>query len=272
MSRVGVVTGAGSGLGAALAKAIVGSGMAVAVADIHLAGASAVAADLAQSGADARAYRVDVGSRESVEALAAEVERDFGACHLVCANVGVQQLGTIDSLAPEEWDWVFDVNLHGSVATARAFLPLVRRSEGQRNLLFTASTSALYPVRRLASYTASKYAVLGMAETLRLELAAEGIGVSVLLPGPMATTHLQSSAAAKPASLEGPIFHPDDVAIVSQDTAVTAESVISPELAVRNVLRDLAADEPYIVTHDVHADRVAARFEAILKAFERART
>ena len=271
MSRVGVVTGAASGLGAALAGALADAGMAVAVADLDGAGARAVASDLASRGADARAYDVDVGSIPSVDGLAAQVEGDFGACHLVCANVGVQQFGKVDALDPEEWKWVFDVNVHGSVATARAFLPLLRRSEGQRNLLFTTSTSALYAVRRLGTYTASKYAVLGMAETLRLELAEEGIGVSVLLPGPMATTHLQSSAAAKPAELDRPVFRPDDIAVVTQDTTASADSVIAPEHAVRNVLRDLAADEPYIVTHDVHADQVAPRFQAILRAFERAR-
>ena len=200
MTRVAVVTGAASGLGEALADMAAGAGMAIAVADIDADKVEAVAARLAESGT-ARSYRVDVGSRESIEALAAAVERDFGACHLVCANVGVQQLGAVEALSAEEWRWVVDVNLHGSLATARAFLPLLRRSEGQRNLLFTASTSSLFAVPRLGAYTASKYAVIGMAETLRQELAEEGIGVSTLIPGPMATTHLQSSDAAKPGGI-----------------------------------------------------------------------
>ena len=271
-SRVAVVTGAGSGLGAALAGEFARSGCGVALADIDLANAEKVTEGLATTGARTRAYRVDVGSTESLEALAAAVAADFGACHVLCANVGVQQFGTIDSLREEDWRWIYDVNVHGSVGTVRAFLPLLRASEGQRSVLFTASTSAVYPARRLVAYTSTKYAILGIAETLRLELGEEGIGVSVMLPGPMATTHLQSSAAAKPDGLDTPVFVDEQIAVVSEDTADGADAMISPEHAARNVVADLAANEPYIVSHFVHAGRARTRFAEILDAFERAKT
>ncbi|NQZ96956.1 MAG: SDR family oxidoreductase [Myxococcales bacterium] len=275
-SRVAVVTGAGSGLGAALAGEFARSGCGVALADIDLANAEKVTEGLATTGARTRAYRVDVGSTESLEALAAAVAADFGACHVLCANVGVQQFGTIDSLREEDWRWIYDVNVHGSVGTVRAFLPLLRASEGQRSVLFTASTSAVYPARRLVAYTSTKYAILGIAETLRLELGEEGIGVSVMLPGPMATTHLQSSAAAKPDGLDTPVFVAEQIAVVSEDTAEDtadgADAMISPEYAARNVVADLAANEPYIVSHFVHAGRARTRFAEILDAFERAKT
>ncbi len=161
------------------------------------------------------------------------------------------------------------VNVLGTVATVRAFLPQIR-SRGEGHVLITASTSGLYATPRLAAYTASKYAVMGFAETLRLELAREGIGVSLLLPGPVATTHLQSSAEAKPAALAAPIFTPEDIEVVT--SAMAGDPMVTPDHAVRNVVRDVLANEPYIVTHDVQRAPIERRMEEIWRAFDRAKS
>ena len=158
-----------------------------------------------------------------------------------------------------------DVNVLGTVATVRAFLPQLRSAGGERRILLTTSTSALYAMERMAAYTASKYAVMGYAETLRIELAPENIGVTTLIPAGMATTHVQSSAAAKPT--DTPAFAPQDLEIIGGHHA--DYEAVTPEHAVRNVIRDLRANHPYIVTHLAHRTWIDERMTQIWAAFDR---
>lgn len=261
-----VVTGGGSGLGRALAHRFAAQGMHVVVADLALESAEAVARELPR----ARAHRVDVGDPESIDALAAAVAAEGGALQVLCANVGVQQIASLDRLRREDWRWLIGVNLLGTVASVDAFLPQLRAAPGMRRILLTASTSSLHAVPRLAAYTASKYAVLGYGETLRQELAAEGIGVTLLLPGGMATTHLASSAAARPASLGPSTTTRDDLAVVAAATAPRPGDMATPEHAVRHVIAALLEDRPYLVTHGGTPPAVRDRFAALLEAFARA--
>ena len=265
--RVAVVTGAASGLGAALARRLAAEGMAVALADIDLQGAREVAAGLRQDGRNARAFAVDVGEPASIAALAESVADELGTCALLCPNVGVQQFGPLERLSLDEWRWVFGVNVFGAVACVNAFLPQLRAGE-EAHVLFTSSTGALHVSPRVGVYNASKSALLSYAETLRLELAEEGIGVSALIPGGMYTTHLQSSAAAKPAGLEAPAFTDEDVAFVGRD--MSGEPMVEPDHAIRNLIPALRADEPYIVTHPAFRELIEARFSALRRALDRA--
>lgn len=277
---VGVVTGAGAGLGAALAKRLADAGMRVAVADIALQNAESVAAGIRERGGEALAIAVDIGDEKSIEAMAAKVEEELGPCQILCSNVGVQQFGKAEDLSRADWEWVYGVNVFGTVATTRIFLPQLRRAQsakgakgansaqGNSRILLTASTSALYPGSHMSAYVSSKYAVLGYAETLRLELAEEGIGVTALLPGPMSTTHLMSSKAAKPESEGAPVFTPETIEVVASQAG---GEMIDPEHATRNVLDDLAANRPYCITHFVHDEVIFARFEALKQAFELAK-
>ena len=122
----------------------------------------------------------------------------FGGCDLLCANVGVQQFGSIDRLTDDDWTWVLGVNVLGTIRTVTAFLPLLRKRSGWRHIALTASTSVFIPGVRLGAYATSKFAVVGFGETLRLELADEGIGVTIVFPAGMATRHLESSALRDP--------------------------------------------------------------------------
>ena len=265
--NVAVVTGAGSGLGAALARRLADAGMHVAVADIATENAEQIADAIRAAGGQALAVPLDAGDEASIGALAARVEADLGPCQILCGNVGVQQFGKAEDLSRADWEWVYGVNVFGTAALVRAFLPQLRRTTDPR-ILITASTSSLYPCSHMAAYVSSKYALLGYAETLRLELAEEGIGVTALLPGPMATTHLLSSEAAKPEIDGHPVHPPDTIAVVSQ---AAAGEVIDADHAARNVLDDLAANRPYTITHHVHTEPIEARFADLREAFELAR-
>ncbi|HEY7072574.1 MAG TPA: SDR family oxidoreductase [Acidimicrobiales bacterium] len=268
--KVAVVTGGGSGLGAALGSVFAAEGMAVAVLDIDDAAARATAAGLAaEFGVPTAAVPVDVGDGDSVLAAARRVETELGGCDVLCANVGVQQFGAIDKLTDDDWRFVLDVNVLGTVRTVRAFLPLVRARSGWRRILLTASSSVLAPGVRMAAYQTTKFAVMGFGETLREELAGEGIGVTVLFPGGMITRHLDSSAAARPAALASTGAQADDLDAMLAHRPLAEGDVVMPENAVRNVLADLRADEPYSLTHGSHRPVYEQRRAAMDAAFDR---
>jgi NAD(P)-dependent dehydrogenase (short-subunit alcohol dehydrogenase family) len=268
--RIAVVTGAGSGFGAAMAHEFAGAGMDVAALDIDEPAAQRTAAALQGHGARAEAFRVDVGVAESIQDAAQRVADRFGGCDLLCANVGVQQFGSIERLTDDDWTWVIGVNVLGTIRTVRCFLPLLQQRDGWRQIALTASTSALVPSVRLGAYTASKFAIVGFGETLRQELAAEGIGVTIVFPAGMATRHLESSALARPAALGASTLLPDDVEamLASQKTDMTAD-IAAPEEAARHLLPQLLANEPYVITHGGIRAEYQERLAGIDRAFDR---
>jgi NAD(P)-dependent dehydrogenase (short-subunit alcohol dehydrogenase family) len=268
--RIAVVTGAGSGLGAAMARTFAEAGMAVAALDIDEGAARATAAGLADDlGVATTAVRTDVGDAGSVAAAAEHVAAELGGCHVLCANVGVQQFGAIDRLTEDDWRWVLDVNVMGTVRTVRSFLPLLRAGTGWRRIVLTSSSGALAPSVRLGAYQTSKFAVMGFGETLRQELAGEGIGVSVLFPGGMLTRHLESSAQARPVELGESVTLPDDIEAMLAGTTMGEGDVVPAEHAVRNLLAELLAGEPYILTHGSYRPDYDRRCAAMAAAFER---
>jgi meso-butanediol dehydrogenase / (S,S)-butanediol dehydrogenase / diacetyl reductase len=188
---------------------------------------------------------------------------------VVCANVGVQQFGAIDRLTEGDWTWVLNVNVLGTVRTVREFLPLLRRRDGWRHIVLTSSSSALIPGVRLGAYQASKFAVMGFGETLRQELAEEGIGVTVLLPAGMLTRHLESSARARPAELGESVMLPDDIEAMLASSQIEDSDITTPDHAVRNLLDELLANQPYVITHGDYREQYRERHDAIETAFDR---
>lgn len=264
------ITGGGSGLGAAMADLFATAGARLALLDIDEARAEAKAAELRARGVDAFGARVDVSDQASVLAAAALVKERFGACDVLCANVGVQQFGAIDALTDQDWQWVLSVNFHGVINTVSAFLPLLRAAEGARHIVLTSSASVFQIGVRMAAYVATKYAVTGYGEVLRRELAQENINVALLFPGGMATRHLESSIAARPTELGASRLDMDDIQAMMADAAIDpARDMVTPEFAVRNLLTELEAGSPYIITHGSYRDQVEAQQAQVLSAFDR---
>jgi NAD(P)-dependent dehydrogenase (short-subunit alcohol dehydrogenase family) len=268
--RVAVITGGGSGLGAALARVFAAAGADVATLDIDEARARETADAVASEfGVTTTARRTDVGDAPSIAAAAEHVATTLGGCDVLCANVGVQQFGAIDRLDDRDWEWVTNVNVLGTVRTVRAFLPLLRARAGWRRIVLTASSSVLAPSVRLGAYQTSKYAVMGFGETLRAELAPEGIGVTVLFPGGMLTRHLESSVEARPATLVPTATDPSDVEAMLAYTPMDERDLVTPEHAVRNLLADLDADRPFSITHGSFRPIWERRRAEIDAAFDR---
>jgi NAD(P)-dependent dehydrogenase (short-subunit alcohol dehydrogenase family) len=264
--KVAVITGGGSGFGLALADQCAERGMAVFLLDID----GERVAHAASAMADARGVRVigrrvDVAAGDEVEAAAADATSAFGRCDLLWANVGVQHFGAVESITDDVWRWVLDVNVIGAARTVRAFLPLLRASAEPR-IAFTASANALVPAARLGVYQASKYAIVGLAETVRIELAPESIGVSVVYPSGMMTRHLESSAAARPAGLAARDATDDDFAAMMASRPLTEADVTTAEVAARHALAGVLAGEAHVVTHGDLAEPVRRHHDEIRRA------
>lgn len=269
--RTVVLTGAGSGLGAAMADLFAAEGARLALLDIDGDRVEKKAAELREKGADVIAMAVDVAEKASVAAAAAKVEEHFGSCDVVCPNVGVQQFGAIDKLTDDDWSWVHTVNVMGVINTVGVFLPLIRKARGNnRHILLTASASYFTPGARMAAYVATKYAVVGYGEVLRMELAEEGINVSMLFPAGMMTRHIESSIAARPKDLGESKLDPEDIEVMLASADIAKENhLATAEYAVRNLLGELRDRQPYIITHGAYKSQVEARQRKVLEAFDR---
>jgi NAD(P)-dependent dehydrogenase (short-subunit alcohol dehydrogenase family) len=197
--RVAVVTGGGSGIGRALAHAFAGEGMHVVVADIEQDAAEVVASDVQKKEVRGLAMRADVADQASVQALADRAAAEFGHVNVLCNNAGVYVSGSLADATPEQWAWLLAVNLHGVIEGVRAFLPLLRKAgAGEAQIVNTASGAGLMPAPNSGVYNTTKYAVVGFSESLRRDLAPEGIGVSVLCPGGVNTRIFESERNRHP--------------------------------------------------------------------------
>ena len=261
--QVAVITGGASGLGAALGSLFGREQMAVVVIDIDGPKAEEAAATLRASGVDALAIEANVAEPSSLDAAAAATEARFGQCDILCANVSVVQLKSLDDTSLDEWRWILDVNVLGTIATVNAFLPLMRRTpdsratEGHagritRRIMITSSVAALRRSSHQGAYSASKAALTSYGDTLRNELRDEGIGVSILFPHGMQTNHLQSSTSVRPPHL-GPSVDKRALDAVIHEMAAAVTETVTAEEAVRDLVPQLLDDAPYIITHGLTA-------------------
>jgi short-subunit dehydrogenase len=262
-AQAAVVTGAASGFGLGLAAECAARGMRVALLDRDGERVRAEAADLAREhGVDAFGLAVDVADDTAVRAAADTVRDRFARTDLVVSNVGVQLFGAVERLTDQEWQWVLDVNVIGSARVARAFLPLLRETPVAR-LAFTASSGVLSPASRMAAYQASKFAVVGLAETLRLELRDDDVAVTVVFPSGMTSRHLETSQDAQPDHLLRSIAEPEDFAAMHASNPDLAATVIEPRQAAANVIEALLRGDRYAITHGDLIRTIAHRHQAL---------
>ena len=266
-----VVTGAGSGLGAAMCDAFAAHGMRIAALDINREAAESCANRLVAAGTEALGRQADVADRASLDAAADAVTERFGSCNVVAANVGVMQFGPLEQITADDWKWLLSVNVVGTANTVNAFLPLLRAADGPRHILLTSSMAALVPTPRQGAYITTKFAITGYGDVLRQELADDGIGVTVVFPSGMMTTHLDSSRAARPRELGESVLRDEDLEVVIA-TAGTGDDVLTtPDDAIHDLVHDMLAGEPYLITHGSRLDEIRARHAAIEDAHERMR-
>ncbi|NIJ10343.1 NAD(P)-dependent dehydrogenase (short-subunit alcohol dehydrogenase family)/pimeloyl-ACP methyl ester carboxylesterase [Saccharomonospora amisosensis] len=185
--RLVVVTGAGSGIGNATARAFAAQGADMVLADIDADALGTAAQRVRRAGGQALPYRVDVGDAEEMAEFAAAVRAEHGVADIVVNNAGIGVAGPFLDTGVREWERVIDVNLWGVIHGCRLFgAQLAERGEGG-HIVNVASVAAYLPTKVLPAYSATKAAVLMLSECLRAELAAYGIGVSAICPGMVST-------------------------------------------------------------------------------------
>ena len=180
--KVAFITGGASGIGLGMARAFLEEGMKVALADWSDEHIAKAREQLAGSNA-VHFVKTDVADRASLRGAAEETLEAFGRIHVLCNNAGVNGGGTAASENFDEWDRVMAINLGGVVNGTKIVAPIIRRQGEGGHIVNTSSMAGVVPLPGLAAYSTAKYAVRGFSESLRIQLAKEGIGVSCLFPG-----------------------------------------------------------------------------------------
>ena len=205
MARIAIITGAASGIGQALASALVTRGDTVVVADVDGDGAERAASELARQGPGAATPAVvDVRDAAAVQALVDQTHEKQGRLDLMVNNAGIGVGGEASELLLAHWDRVIDVNLRGVVHGVHAAYPIMIRQRSG-HIVNTASLAGLIPAPRLTPYAMTKHAVVGLSLSLRAEAAAYGIGVTAVCPGFVDTPILDKGGPddlPKPAGIE----------------------------------------------------------------------
>ncbi len=185
-----LVTGAGSGIGAALASALVKAGAHVVCTDVDEAAVQRTATEL---GPRARAEALDVTDPEQVIAAVDRVVAEHGRIDLIFNNAGITYGGETEQLTLDQWNRIIDVNLRGVVHGIYAAYPKMI-AQGHGHIVNTASAGGLMAAGLITSYVATKHAVVGLSLALRTEAAAKGVGVTVICPGAVNTPILDKGS------------------------------------------------------------------------------
>jgi NAD(P)-dependent dehydrogenase (short-subunit alcohol dehydrogenase family) len=259
--RVAVVTGAASGIGAALAEGFASEGMRVIVGDIDADGAKATAQKI---GAAAHPIRVDVANPASVEAFADESFEHFGQVDVLFNNAGVFQGGLAWERSLEDWHWSFGVNVFGIIHAIKYFVPRMIAQDTEGHIVNTASVAAFVAGATSGPYVVSKCAAFSLSESLALDLGAVGskIGASVLTPSTIDTGIAKTARVRQ--DEYGTDETPDGKVVVEYlqkqiDTGIPASDVIKP------VLDGIRSGEFLIPTKPSYAAQLRNRYEALIK-------
>jgi NAD(P)-dependent dehydrogenase (short-subunit alcohol dehydrogenase family) len=263
--RVAVVTGAGSGIGRALANRAAREGMRVVIADVELNALEEAAAEVETAGAEVLVVPTDVSRAEQVDALAVLTYERFGAVHLLCNNAGVFQAGITWQRELADWEWVLRVNFWGVLHGIRAFVPRMLEAGDEGYVVNTSSLAGLITGAYSAPYIASKFAVLGLTECLAHDLRATGarVGASVLVPG-LVDTKIAYSTRNRPDEPPGEAQAPDHHMVEQALRDLTAKRGRPPEEVAGLVFDAVRSGRFYVTTSDATEGILRERFDAVL--------
>lgn len=261
--KVGVVTGAGSGIGRAVALAFAGEGMKVVLADIQADALDDAVAEVTATGAEAIGVVTDVSDGAAVEALAAATIEAYGAVHVVHNNAGVVTAGPLETLTDDDWNWVLGVDLWSVIYGIRTFLPLIRDA-GEGHIVNTASTAGLQANPNIGPYNVAKFGVVALTETLALELGPDSpIGTSVLCPGAI-NTRIVESERNRPQTLAEHVDTEADAGFKARSSEMLANGMDPADVATM-VVDGIRTNRFWILTHEPWKQIMIDRAEALAR-------
>lgn len=272
--KTAFVTGAASGIGLGLARAFGRAGAQVMLSDVEAAALAAATESLAFEGLTVASAAADVTRLEDLERAATRTLEVFGRVDVVCNNAGVVHERALGDWTDAGWRWVLDVNLMGAVHGVQAFLPILRR-QGSGHFVNTSSITGVLARAGISQYAATKFALVGLSQSLREELAPHGIGVTVLCPGRV-DTNIMASARNAPDAIRQratPLSNPPLGPLPKTGLRDVTDAVEVGEM----VIDAVAAGRFYVFTDLTWAGTVGAEGELIaagmadLRVWEQAR-
>jgi NAD(P)-dependent dehydrogenase (short-subunit alcohol dehydrogenase family) len=262
--KVAFITGAASGIGFGIARACLGAGMKVVITDVRAGALESAASALAAHGNVVQPLVLDVTDRKQWLVCADHVRRELGAVDLLCSNAGVNFVGPTHEATYEDWDFALGVNLGGAINAVRTFAASMSNSGRGGHIVITSSVSGLFTGGGAGVYATSKFALVGLAESLRADLRQSGIGVSVLCPGPVQSELFESTEEVRPARLaktgSKPVAPPG---MARADTPIFQTAPTGVEIG-DLVLKGVQRNDMYILTHAEIRPMLEARAKALL--------
>lgn len=260
---VAFITGGSTGLGLGIARALIESEAKVVVSyrraeSIYEAMDSFTRAERRRI----HAIQLDVTDRKAVAVAADEAERAFGKIHILCNNAGAIMFCPLQDATYDDWDWILDVNVNATFSCLKHVVPRIRRHGEGGQVVNIASMSAFIPGPNVGIYTASKFAVRGLTECLRFDLAQYDIGVSLLCPG-LVRTRIHECAERRPAYQATADFADADF---RQKVKHAFEVGMEPLDVGRHVVAGIRENRAYIFSHLEFRDELSENFAGILSA------
>jgi NAD(P)-dependent dehydrogenase (short-subunit alcohol dehydrogenase family) len=266
-SRTAFITGSANGIGLGIARAFAGAGAKLALVDIDAAALAQAKAELSKI-TEVETYLLDVSDRGAFGRVAADIEAKLGPVSLVVNNAGVAGVGRpAHKMSYELWDWGLGINLLGVINGVQTFLPaLVERGQGG-HIINTASGAGLVAGGISALYDTTKFAVVGLTESLRVELAPRGIGTTVVCPGPVATNIIEHTWRHRPQTGAPP--SPEEEEALKARLRVSTEFLAKgahPDEVGKMVLKGVQENRLYVHTDRIMFDAIQARTRELLAA------
>src|SRR5271163_1571256 len=260
-----VITGGANGIGLATATELARRGVRLVLADVDKPALEQAVTHLQGQGFEAHPVMCDVRSLEEMTHLADEAFRLLGRVDVVFSNAGIVVAGPIAQMTHDDWRWVIDIDLWGSIHAVEAFLPRLLEQGTGGHIAFTASFAGLVPNAGLGAYGVAKYGVVSLAETLAREVKDNGIGVSVLCPMVVDTKLIANSERIRGADYGlaatpdvtgdlGPLPAQDETLAVDDLARLTADAILANRL--------------YVLPHGAARSSIQKRFERIDRTFD----
>jgi len=250
------ITGGANGIGLAIGKALAARGVNLMLVDLNAEALEGAKAGFAGTNVRVETALCDVAKADAVRAAADKAIEAFGNVHIIVNNAGVALGGLPGEISLEDWRWIVDINLMGVVYGVEAFVPHMKAHGEGGHIVNVASMAGHVAMPGMGPYHATKFAVVGYSEALRVELAGEGIGVSALCPG-WVKTSIHTSIAGRPSGGVD-LDAPDN-----QMMAQIIEGGLPAETVGEWTVDCIAANRGHIFTHVEMAPGIDMRYQML---------